>query len=190
MLREFFHNFLPKKITKMYRKFYDLLLEKNCPRFQANLCSLRSQCWQYETIQSDFEPLWSWQEKNSLFSALLLLVINRWCHKRKERLWEAWKIFLFTWVIFPVFVPTSAKKANVGKNCYANFQAMPIVWQKGGRRIRWEKKSKSSSPFENWREQHEICSSFASQKRWWLWRCHQHCHPGCFRSAKNRETLF
>ena len=175
----------------MYRKFYDVLLEKNCPRFQANLCSLRSQCWQYETIQCDFEPLWSWQEKNSLFSALLLLVINRWCHKRKERLCEKPGKYFFSHEWFFLFLFQPQRRRTLEKNCYANFQAMPIVWQKGGRRIRWEKKSKStSSPFENWREQHEICSSFASQKRWWLWRCHQHCHPGCFRSAKNRETLF
>ena len=64
-------------------------------------------------------------------------------------------------MIFPVFVPTTAKKANVGKNCYANFEAAHCLAKR--KKKRWEKKS-SSSPFENWREQHEICSSFAILK--------------------------
>ena len=125
------------KCTESFTMFY----WKNS-RFQANLCSLRSQCWQYETIQSDFEPLWSWQEKNGLFSALLLLVINRWCHKRKERLCEKPGKYFFSHEWFFLFLFQPQRRRTLEKNCYANFEAMPIVWQKGGRRIRWEKKVK------------------------------------------------
>ena len=120
----------------MYWKVRNFCLKKS-----AKLCSLRSQYWQHETIQSDFQPLWSWQEKNVLFSALLLLVINRWCHKRKERLWGAWKIFLFTWVIFPVFVPTSAK-ANVGKKLLCKFSSYAHCLAKRRKKNKMGKKVK------------------------------------------------
>ena len=107
------------------------------------------------------------KEKRSLFRLLqsfcqwltddaILILLRR--SKKKDSEYGK-HFFSHEWFFLFLFQPR--RKRTLEKNCYANFEAAHCLAKR--KKKRWEKKS-SSSPFENWREQHEICSSFAILK--------------------------